>query len=78
MKKYLLTLTLTALAASPALAATHHRTYNSQAAANAAYAYVAPGPDTVVVNGRVVGADPDLAVRSDLLRQGDPTTQNGN
>jgi hypothetical protein len=31
----------------------------------------------VVVGGRVIGHDPDPAIRSDLLRQGDPTMQNG-
>jgi hypothetical protein len=77
MKKYLLTLALTAVAASPALAASHHRAYLGDESANGTYAYVAPNADVVVVNGRVVGRDPDAAIRTQLLRMGDPTMING-
>jgi hypothetical protein len=77
MKKYLLTLALTALAASPALAASHHRAYLNDESANGAYAYVTPNADVVVVNGQIVGRDPDASIRTQLLRTGDPTMING-
>jgi opacity protein-like surface antigen len=75
MKKYLLAAALAALAASPALAATHHRAIRSDSA-NGAYAYV-PQSNTVVDNGTVIGADPDPSIRLQLLRQGDPANWNG-
>ena len=77
MKKYLVTLALTALAASPALAATHARVTRSEDPAYSAYAY-APDSDTVVAGGRIVGKDPDQAIRTQLLREGDQTMLNGN
>ncbi len=73
MKKYLLSLALVAAAASPALAATHHRAYSDDTA-KAAFAMQ---PDAVVIDGRYVGTDPDATIRADLVRQGDPTLVNG-
>ena len=78
MNKYLLAVALTALAASPALAATHHRSTESQAAANSAYDYAMPGSDAVVSNGQFLGADPDANVREDLLREGNQNEIGGN
>lgn len=59
MKKLLIALTLATLAAAPALAKTHHS--QSSAAATA-------DPYTVIVNGEVVGRDPDPNVRLALMR----------
>jgi opacity protein-like surface antigen len=78
MNKYLLAVALTALAASPALAATHHRSTESQAAANSAYDYTMPGSDAVVSDGQYLGADPDPAIRQELLREGDQSEIGGN
>jgi hypothetical protein len=77
MNKYLLAVALTALAASPALAATHHRSTESQAA-NSAYDYAMPGSDAVVSGGQFLGADPDASVRQDLLREGNQNEVGGN
>ena len=35
------------------------------------------GSPVVVVDGKVIGADPDAFIRGQLLRAGDPTEQNG-
>lgn len=75
MKKYLLAATLAALVASPALAATYHRTMRNDSAMQA-YAFVPQG-DAVVSNGQVIGADPDPFIRAQLLREGDHTQDNG-
>ncbi len=73
MKKILTALALAALASSPALAKSHHM---AAPASDEAYAtapgYYVAGPYAVVVDGQVVGADPDPTVRLDLLRQGNP------
>ena len=63
MKKLLIALTLATLAASSAFAKTHHLK-SSAAAASAA----ADDPYTVIVNGEVVGRDPDPNVRLELMR----------
>ncbi len=76
MKKYLLAAALTALAASPALAATQHRAMRNDSA-NSAYDYVAPNADTIVDDGKVIGADPDSSIRTQLPREGDHTEFNG-
>ena len=76
MKKYLLAAALAALAASPALAANSHRAMRQDSATNA-YDYVAPNADVVIDGGKVIGADPDPAIRTQLLREGDPTNLNG-
>jgi len=76
MKKYLLTAALAVLAASPALAASQHRAVNRAATANEAYAAV-QGSDAVYDNGKYLGADPDPAIRQDLLRQGDQSEIGG-
>jgi hypothetical protein len=68
MKKILTAALLAAVIATPALAATKHRTAVHNP--NADFAYVTD-PDTVVVNGTYLGRDPDPAIRADLLRQGD-------
>ena len=75
MKKYLLAATLAALVASPALAASYDRDLRNESAIQA-YAFV-PQSDAVVDNGKVIGADPDAAIRTLLLREGDHTQQNG-
>jgi len=75
MKKYFLAATLTALVASPALAATYHRAMRDDAATQT-YAYVPQG-DAVWSNGQVIGADPDPAIRTQLLREGDHTQTSG-
>jgi hypothetical protein len=75
MKKLLLAVALTAVAASPAFAARHHRATTNDPA-NQAYAS-APGSDVVIDNGRVIGADPDPFIRGQLLREGDQTLSNG-
>lgn len=75
MKKYLLAATLAALVASPALAAGYHRAMRDDSAMQA-YAFV-PQSDAVVDNGKIIGADPDAVIRTQLLREGDHTQQNG-
>jgi opacity protein-like surface antigen len=75
MKKYLLAATLAALVASPALAATYHRAVRNDVAMQA-YAFV-PSSDAVVSNGKIIGADPDPAIRTQLLRAGDAADLNG-
>jgi hypothetical protein len=71
MMKLVTGLALAALAISPAFAAKHaaHRT----ATPTDAYAYAAQDPDVVVVDGQVVGRDPDANVRLSLRR--DPWLQ---
>jgi hypothetical protein len=59
---------LAAVVASPALAASQHRSAVHNA--NADFA-AATDADTVVVNGTYVGRDPDPAIRADLARQND-------
>ena len=61
---------LAALAASPAFAASSKHVNR---AASDAYAYATQDSDTVVVNGQVVGRDPDINVRLSLRR--DPMLQ---
>ncbi|MGI8526987.1 MAG: hypothetical protein ACR2K5_12570, partial [Pseudolabrys sp.] len=65
---------LAALTASPALAATRYRATNNEAG-KAAFAM--QRSDSVVNNGRIVGADPDAAVRADLLHQSESMLVNG-
>jgi hypothetical protein len=69
MKKIVTALVFAAFAAAPAFAATHHKKADE---ANSAYA-AATDPDVVIVNGKVVGADPDPNVRLSLRR--DPQLQ---
>ena len=64
MKKLIMTLALTAIAAAPAFAATTHKKADS---ARAAYASAVYAP-VVVDGGKVIGADPDPNIRHDLLR----------
>ncbi len=73
MKKMLLTsIALTALVASPAFAKTHHP-HRAAAPADAYSSYAAApgyaaGPNAVIVDGTVVGADPDPSIRFQLER----------
>jgi hypothetical protein len=61
MKQLLVAVMFTALITSPAFAKSHH--------ARVASAVVAPdGASTVVVDGTVVGRDPDAAIRTQLFR----------
>lgn len=78
MKKYLIAAALAVVAASPALAAQHHRAYRGDDQGYGAYAYASPQSETVVFGGKVIGADPDPAIRTQLLREGDQTGLSGN
>ena len=75
MKKYLIAAALAALAASPAVAATHPGVMRNDSAA-AAYDYTLQ-PGAVVDHGKVIGVDPDPAIRAQLLREGDHESING-
>lgn len=84
MKKILMAGVLAAVAASPALAASKHaRTSDAQTpsryhtTAQAAYAY-SPASQFVVLNGQVLGADPDPFIRGELAREGNPADYAGN
>jgi len=66
------TVALAALAASPAFAQSS-RHVNRAASDAYAYAYAMQDSDTVVVNGQIVGRDPDINVRLSLRR--DPMLQ---
>jgi len=71
MKKMLLTVAaMTALAAAPAFAETHHphrATTDAYSTYAAAPGYAA-GPNTVIRDGQLVGADPDPNIRYQLER----------
>ena len=67
MKKLVTALALSVFAAAPAFAATHHRAQATQDA------YAAADSNTVIVDGKVVGADPDPNIRLSLMR--DPWLQ---
>ena len=69
MKKIIAALVFAAFAAAPAYAATHHRKADEATGAYAA----ATDSDVVVVDGKVVGADPDANIRLNLRR--DPQLQ---
>jgi hypothetical protein len=71
MMKFVTGLALATLALSPAFAA--KRVAHPGATATDAYAYAAQDPDVVVVDGQVVGRDPDANVRLSLRR--DPWLQ---
>ena len=79
MKKFIIAAAFAVVAASPALAATQQ--YRNAAPVDSSYANGAYAsyndPDAVVVDGKVVGRDPDAFIREQLLRAGDPTEQNG-
>ena len=72
MKKLVTALALTTLAASPAFAAKKHPMISPEAAAAQASVPSEQGlpsdPYTVIVNGRIVGRDPDPNVRLMLMR----------
>ena len=73
MKKLVTALALTALAASPAFAAKKHPMISPDAAAAQASVPSEQGNPavdqyTVIVNGRIVGRDPDPNVRLMLIR----------
>ena len=70
MKKTLIaTLALTTLAASPTFAAsTKNRAYLSQQARDAYARYLPSDPSLVISNNKVVGRDPDINIRSQMLR----------
>ena len=74
MKKLVSALALAILAASPALAATHHKHAQTSTSQEATSAYATTNDaNAVIVDGKVVGADPDPNVRPNLLR--DPQLQ---
>jgi sarcosine oxidase gamma subunit len=66
VKKLVTALALATIVASPAFAKSHH-------SGSAAAAMAGPDPYTVIVNGEVVGRDPDPNVRLSLMR--DPGLQ---
>ena len=73
MKKLLTAFVLATLVTTPALAAKKRHTISPQAAAAMAYApdnqyYPVADRYTVIVNGRIVGRDPDPNVRLMLMR----------
>ena len=73
MKKLLTALALTTLAASPAFAAKKHPMISPEAAAAQASVPSKQGTSptdsyTVIINGRIVGRDPDPNVRLMLMR----------
>lgn len=70
MKKLIMTLALSAIAAAPAFAATHAKKTDSARTAYASAVY----PTAVIVDGKVVGADPDPNIRLQLLRDHDLLT----
>jgi ferric-dicitrate binding protein FerR (iron transport regulator) len=67
MKKLIMALALAAATAAPAFAATHHKKMDDASGAYAA----ATDSNVVVVDGKVVGADPDANVRLNLRRDPD-------
>jgi hypothetical protein len=76
--KYLMTaIALTALAASPAFAASHKHADRIPAAAANAYASMFD-PDAVVEGNRVLGRDPDANVRLQLRQNGWTIDNGGN
>jgi hypothetical protein len=73
MKKIILTsIALATIAASPAFAATHKRVMHHDNAMTqesyASAAYATQDPYAVVVEGQLVGRDPDAGIRAYLLR----------
>ena len=70
MKKILLALALTSVAAFPAYAA-KYTSHSMSSDADSAYAM--QDPDIVIVDGKVVGRDPDATVR--LMLRRDPQLQ---
>jgi hypothetical protein len=73
MKKLVTALVLATLLATPAFAAKKRHTISPQAAAAQAYvpydqSYPVVDQYTVIVNGRIVGRDPDPNVRLMLMR----------
>ena len=94
MKKLVIALALTSLAASPTMAKQYHRTFtqldNSSDEAMQSYAFAPPSgpihsdgsiatadPDNVIVDGKVVGRDPDPNIRIQLYRDPHPENANG-
>ncbi len=69
------------MAAAPAIAEQRHKISAEAAAAQASVPYnptLSPANrNPVVIGDRIVGMDPDPAIRADMTRQGDPTMQNG-
>jgi hypothetical protein len=69
MNKLFTAIALAAFVASPALAkSASHKTQSAQSAYAQAPQYQRPSSNFVVAEGRVIGADPDLQIRSTLLR----------
>jgi len=65
MKQLLAAVALAALIASPAFARTHHAMPTGVSGARAS---VPVGSSQVIWNGKVVGADPDAGIRTQLYR----------
>jgi hypothetical protein len=75
MKKIILTAAaLVALAASPALAKSHQAQSAATAAEASAFepSYIAASPTSVVVDGQVIGEDPDPNIRAQIARDPAP------
>ena len=66
MTKLIVTLALAAVAAAPAFATTHAKKKDSARAA-----YAAVYSPVVIVDGKIVGADPDPNIREQLIRDHD-------
>ncbi len=77
VRKYFIAAAFVVVAASPALSATQGQHLRKAVTAEGSYAYAAPSTDIVVIDGKVVGRDPDVFIRGQLLRAGDPAEQNG-
>lgn len=73
MKKLLTAVAFAALVATPALAKTHNMTTPASADS---YAFAA-GPNAVIVNGEVIGADPDPSIRLQIERDYDSLANGG-
>jgi hypothetical protein len=80
MKTVATALLLTMFVAAPAIAEQRHKMSPQAAAAQASVPYDqspwSTNPNAVIVNGKVLRQDPDPAIRTQLLRQGDPTEWN--
>ena len=72
MKKLVTAFALTTLAATPAVAKQHRTISPQAAAAQASVPYDTTDPYVVIVNGQVVGRDPDANVRLMLRRDPRP------
>lgn len=72
MKNFLTTVALAALVASPAFAASRDHAVHKQTASNVGYSsFAGPLSEEIVSGDKIVGRDPDVNVRLQLLRDAD-------